>query len=135
MSGWENAGTIICKRGFVTKMLCVTEEELQGPRSLTRGLIRMTYSAFLIIVFNKEDIGKHIALITAITMRVTDYTKNLSLSKLLPATPICSESTESLSYSKKPVSSVVKLPSPPYTGMNSFRYDILSCLSVPMTFT
>ena len=101
MSGWENAGTIICNRGFGTKMLCVTEEELQGPRSPTRGLIQMTYSVFLMLAFNKEDIGKHIALITVITMRVTDYTKNLSLSKLLPATSICSESTESLSYSKK----------------------------------
>lgn len=79
-------------------------KEATGARSLMKGwgLTLITYSVFLILIFNKEDIGKHIALITIITKRNTDYIKKLSLSKLLPAAFICFESTESLSHLQKP---------------------------------
>lgn len=74
---------------------------IAGERPQSPGLLQITYSVFLLLIFNKEDIRKHIALIIVIIMRITDCMKTLSLSKLLPATFICSESTESLSYLQK----------------------------------
>ena len=37
----------------------------------------MTYSVFLRLLFNKEDTGKHVALLTVITTKITGYTKKL----------------------------------------------------------
>ena len=86
----------------------------------------MTYSVFLRLLFNKEDMGEHVALLTVITTKITGYTKNLSPSKLLLATSISTESTtESL---KRKKSSIIRLPSCPYAGLKSFGDDVPSCL-------
>lgn len=104
MCSWEQVGTITCHRRFGGKKCCILQEGGHRARPLMKGwgLTLITYSVFLILIFNKEDIGKHIALITVIIKRNTDYIKKLSLSKLLPAAFICFESTESLSHLQKP---------------------------------
>lgn len=81
----------------------IWEEErlyIARERPQCRDLIQITCSVILLLIFNKEDIRKHIALIIVIVMRITDCMKTLSLGKL-PATFHCSETTESLSYLQK----------------------------------
>ena len=91
--------------------VCIAGEKPQSP-----DLIQITYSVFLLLIFNKKYIRKHIALIIVIIMRITDCMETLSLSKLLPATFMCSE-TRVLVILAKTVSSVIKLPSYPYIGI------------------
>lgn len=92
-------------------MLCIAGERPRGS-----GLIHITYSELLVLIFNKEDRGKHTALIMMIIKKITDYVKNVSLSKQLPTTFIGSKCRVFVIFAET-VSSVIRLPSYPCTGV------------------